>query len=161
MLYNNVMKIIAVSDSHGASEKIDFIFKNFNFDYFIHLGDGYKDLGVYVNLDNVFAVRGNCDWGVDAKDEIVVNIEDKRIFITHGDNYGVKYTLNKILMKAKEIDANIVFFGHTHNYFYEIIDGITIINPGALKHKLFESSTAVIVDIDENKKISVVPFNVV
>lgn len=155
------MKIIVVSDSHGASEKIDFIFKNFNFDYFIHLGDGYKDLGAYVNLENVFAVRGNCDWGVDVKDEIITNIAGKNFFITHGDNYGVKYTLTKIISKAKEFNAEIVLFGHTHNYFYEIIDGITLINPGALKQKLFDSSTAVIIDVDGNKNIRVVPFNVV
>lgn len=155
------MKIIVVSDSHGAKEKIDFIFNNFEFDCFIHLGDGYKDLSTYINLPNVFAVRGNCDWGVDAKDEIVVTLKNKKIFITHGDNYGVKHTIGKLVDKAKELGVDIVMFGHTHNYFYEIIDGITVLNPGALKQKLFENSTAVIFEITEDNKIKIIPFNVV
>ena len=154
------MKIIVVSDSHGAKEKIDFIFNNFKFDYFFHLGDGYNDLCSYLNLGNVLAVRGNCDWGVDAKDEIVIELMGKRIMLTHGDNYGVKYTQTKLLEKAKELNIDIVMFGHTHCYFYEIIDGVTFLNPGALKQKLFEKSTAVIFEITDDNKIRVVPFNV-
>lgn len=150
-------KIIVVSDSHGNSEKLDFIFKNFKFDYLFHLGDGYKDLGLYLNLPNVYAVRGNCDFFVDAKDEIRLTIEGCDILLTHGDNYGVKYGYEKLANHCKDNGIDIVCFGHTHNYFYEKINGVILINPGALKKQLFDRSTAVILEID-GKAIKVVPF---
>ena len=154
------MKILVISDSHGNREKIDFLFKNFTFDYFFFLGDGYKDLGCYVNLDNVFAVRGNCDYGVDAKDEIILKLNGKKILLTHGDNYGVKRTKDIYLGYAKDKKVDIACFGHTHQYYYEIHDGIVLLNPGTFKRQLFGGSNGVILEITDDGEIKVVPFSV-
>ncbi len=61
----------------------------------------------------VMAVKGNCDFD-NVEDELIFMIEDKVIFLCHGDKYNVKYGLDEIEAKAKSIDADIVIFGHTH-----------------------------------------------
>ena len=61
----------------------------------------------------IMAVKGNCDFD-NVEDELIFDIEDKVIFLCHGDKYNVKYGLDEIEAKAKSIDADIVIFGHTH-----------------------------------------------
>lgn len=56
------MKIAIISDSHGERNGMNALFEKDDFDYLFFLGDGLSDLGAYVNLDNVFAVSGNCDF---------------------------------------------------------------------------------------------------
>ena len=40
-------------------------------------------------------------------------LRGKKIFITHGDLYGVKYGMTNIYYKGKEVGADIVLFGHS------------------------------------------------
>ena len=55
----------------------------------------------------------------------------KKIFITHGHLYNVKYTLNNLYYAAREKNADIVCFGHTHNPMSEYVDGLYVLNPGS------------------------------
>ena len=87
------MKILVVSDSHGNKKGIEKIFQTLQFDYFLFLGDGLKDLGDYIYLDNVFAVAGNCDYFSSEPIERVFNANGVLIFYTHGHKYSVKSSL--------------------------------------------------------------------
>mgnify|MGYP003310836034 CR=1 FL=1 len=123
---------IVISDTHGNISAIEKILPLINEnDYLIHLGDGLNDLRCFSRdiKANVFSVAGNCDGG--GEDEIL-EIEKVKILITHGDKYGVKSSLYKLLMRAKEVGASVVFYGHTHQNDITIADGITLVNPGAL-----------------------------
>ena len=79
----------------------------------------------------MMAVKGNCDFD-NVEDELVFEVEDKNIFLCHGDRYGVKYGLEKIEKKAKDVDADIVVFGHTHTPLCIEKDNILYINPGSV-----------------------------
>lgn len=125
-------KLFIFSDTHGnlsAIEKLIPIMRES--DYIIHLGDVRTDLKVLdAELYNkTFFVLGNCDGG---GDDAVIDIEDVKILLTHGDKYGVKNSLLRLYYKAKEKGVNAVLFGHTHSAFIEEKDGITFINPGTM-----------------------------
>ena len=63
---------------------------------------------------------------------LIFDIEDKVIFLCHGDKYNVKYGLDEIEAKAKSIDADIVIFGHTHTPLNFKKDNIIYLNPGSV-----------------------------
>ena len=116
------MNLLVFSDSHGRGSKILEAFERQTKkpDAVIFLGDGLSDL-YYCDFGDVptFSVCGNCDMlailgnGV-AKREIVIALGGKRILLTHGDMYGVKGGLARIVATANERDIDIVLFGHTH-----------------------------------------------
>lgn len=139
-----MIKLIVCSDSHGAKSKIEKIFNDYTFDYLIYLGDGLQDIGAYENLENVIAVRGNCDFFSTYPAERVIEIAGKRFLITHGNTYGVKYGLGSFVKYAKSLGVDVALFGHTHSYVCETIDNITFANPGSLKN-----GTAMQIDVDD------------
>ena len=117
------MKILVLSDSHFNNIKIDFT----KYDYVIHCGD-YGLSKKHLKQNNVYYVKGNCDLA--GEKELVVTINNKKIFITNGDKYNVKTSYNNLIYKALSINANICFFGHTHRPDMFILDDIIYINPG-------------------------------
>jgi len=141
------MRLILISDSHGNNQGIDKIFNSIEFDYLFFAGDGLSDIGNYIYLDNVYAVSGNCDFFSRIQTDCLVKIMDKKIFLTHGHKYNAKLGLSKLIQKAKEINADIVFYGHTHEKKIELIDGIYFINPG----KFGKNSSGLIVEIGETE----------
>lgn len=123
---------LILSDSHGnlsALQKLKGIMGEC--DYIIHLGDYYHDTYSFSQefCEKIYAVKGNCDGG---GEDLVFEACGKKILLTHGDRYSVKTSLYKLTLKAKEIGADIVLFGHTHHSEITEIDGITFINPGTL-----------------------------
>jgi len=140
------MKIIVISDSHGNSEGIDKIFRELDFDYLFFLGDGLRDLGDYINLQNVYAVCGNCDFFSTEPNEREFVLEGKKFFITHGNAYGVKYSLHSIINEGINRGVDFILFGHTHNKYIEEIDRIKLINPGT-----FKNNQGIILEIDKDK----------
>jgi putative phosphoesterase len=127
------MKVAIISDSHGNKIGIDYLFKNYTFDYLIHTGDGVGDLKLYSNLENVITVSGNCDIFSSEVEEKIVDICDKKIFVTHGHKYGVKGGLDRLIARGRECGADIVLYGHTHNANYMYEDNMLIINPGVFQ----------------------------
>ena len=123
---------LILSDTHGniaAMNKLKGIMAEC--DYIIHLGDYHRDLQSFSEefCEKIYSVNGNCDGG--GKD-LVFEVDGKKILLTHGDRYDVKSSLYKLLLKAKEIKADVVMFGHTHCPVVEERDGILFINPGTL-----------------------------
>ncbi len=124
---------IILSDSHrnvSAIRKLDGIMREA--DYVIHLGDHDSDMRPYIATlgSKLITVKGNCDGGGADK---ILEVDGYKILLTHGDGYGVKRSLFELLLKAKEVGANAVFYGHTHNAKVEVIDGITFVNPGNME----------------------------
>lgn len=141
------MKIIIISDSHGNKLAIDKIFNSVEFDYLFFLGDGLKDIGDYIYLDNVYSVSGNCDFFSDMPNDREFYIKDIKFLITHGNKYFVKNTLN--FLKERVIDENIDFvcFGHTHNRLVERYGATTFINPGTFHQNMNKKSYGIILEI--------------
>ena len=143
------MTILVFSDSHGKEGNINRALERQpeRPDAVIFLGDGLRDLE-YLDINApTYAVRGNCDvWSVDVSDapyERLITVGGKRIFITHGHNYGVKSTLSPLIRRAVELDADIALFGHTHAPFEMRVDvdneygislsrSLMLMNPGSI-----------------------------
>ena len=123
---------IVISDTHGNVADLKKLFPLMREnDYVFHLGDGDNDLNFLPPeiLEKVIKVRGNCD-NSSSPSEVTLEIEGVKVFLTHGHNYGVKYSLLKLLLKGKEAGANVCFYGHNHRADITETDGIMLINPG-------------------------------
>jgi uncharacterized protein len=129
------MKIIVVSDSHGNTQAvIDAVFDE-NPQLILHLGDGEKDCDiireVYPNI-MLRAVRGNCDFRVREPEYDEFVVENKRVFMTHGHLYGVKFGFDSVLNEGFLKHADILLFGHTHISFNKVMQKMCIVNPGSI-----------------------------
>ncbi len=130
----NGKRILVLADTHGIAEawkkaigqagQVDMIF---------HLGDNVRDAVAIADSTKVkvICVRGNCDFG-GAEAEETVMVGSKKLFLTHGHRYGVKYTIDRLCYAAAENGANAAFFGHTHQPLIEYYNGILIMNPGSV-----------------------------
>ncbi|WP_416198534.1 MAG: Phosphoesterase [Sporanaerobacter sp.] len=130
-----MVKIFVVSDTHGKIDKfIQFAKILEKPDLIIHLGDYVDDsfeIERQMNIDTI-RVKGNCDFDREGvNEEEILNINGKKIFLTHGNKYNVKYDLFSLSYKAKEEGADVVLFGHTHTPIIEEYDGILFMNPGS------------------------------
>ncbi|MBS5720086.1 MAG: phosphodiesterase [Clostridium sp.] len=144
------MKLLIISDIHGSSyyaKMIPKIFKLEKADEMIILGDLYyhgprnplpKDYSP-MDVCNILnslkeklkVVRGNCDALVDETisdfnfhDHLLLNINNKRIYFTHGDKY------NQDVLPDEKFD--IMFYGHFHTGFIRKKNNLIFANPGSL-----------------------------
>ncbi|MDD2540276.1 MAG: metallophosphoesterase [Desulfuromonadaceae bacterium] len=147
------MKILVISDTHGNTNRA-FIAHTLSepVDAVIHLGDGSADADVLrAVLDiPVINVAGNCDPGANAPREYVWECEGKRILLTHGDLYQVKFGLVKLRQRAKDTGVDAVLFGHTHQSVLENQNGLLLVNPGSLSNACHLRSYAVLIITPED-----------
>ena len=129
------MLIAVISDTHRMSRYIE-IAKGYikDADILVHLGDNTEDINELIQdfKGITYGVRGNCDFSRKYPKEQLLDIEEKKIFITHGDLYGVKYGIQNIFYRAKELQSDIVLFGHTHQQLIMEEEGILFMNPGSI-----------------------------
>jgi len=146
------MKIGLISDTHGILPgPILKIFKDVN--HIFHAGD-IGDPQVIQRLEMICpvnAVYGNIDtWPVTTYHPhiLVQQIHDKNICLYH-DIIQPKYFSYQLF--KKNIDADIVVSGHTHNAGYEVFGKIMYINPGSAASRSRDGKygTVVILDIDQ------------
>lgn len=141
LMKNNKIKLLVLSDIHGdIRNAMSVINTQPNADLFVFLGDGISDM-VYclddMQRQRLVAVRGNCDLtdnilGASLKKNEIISLCGKRIMITHGDLYGVKYGTAGIEQLARESGCDIVLFGHTHRPHEGYSDGVYYFNPGSV-----------------------------
>lgn len=131
------MRILVFSDSHKDTESmIKVINRIVDVDMIIHTGDHHSDAEqiekLFPNIP-VKYVLGNCDFGV-CPTELVIDACGKKIFLTHGHFYSVKYDYDyhTIFERTKELGCDAVVFGHTHKSICDVKNGITLLNPGSV-----------------------------
>jgi hypothetical protein len=100
----------------------------------LHCGDGEADV---VALSATFpsvrfdGVRGNCDLGALFPLQRLLRIGGRRIVMTHGHAYRIKYGVDGHLEQGHKDRADAVLFGHTHRPLVEGKGGILLVNPGS------------------------------
>ena len=152
-------KITVVSDSHGNRRDLDGLDGIFSeSDIIIHLGDTSFD-GNYVKdkFTQTVLINGNCDPAKLGEDEKVLQVEKVKIFACHGHLYSAKSTLLKLAARAKKLGCKIALYGHTHRASEDLIDGVTLINPGAL-YRYGEKSYLYLVVNGEKFTAKIVPL---
>lgn len=126
------MKLVVVSDSHGLKQPLAYLRNTYpDADCMIHCGD--------ICLPKEFAkgfivVAGNCDNPSWYPNGDIIELEGHRILIMHGHVVfsSSHPNIEAVARVAKRNDCDIAFFGHSHIYCDEIIDGIHVMNPGSI-----------------------------
>lgn len=146
------MRIAVVSDTHRNLYAINKVINKIkNADVLIHLGDNVEDVEKLKEgfEGEVYSVKGNCDFSSKIPASICEIIQGKKIFITHGHKYNVKFGMNSIIYKGMEEEADIVLYGHTHIAHMKNEEGIWFINPGSAGNPRMARATIAIIDINE------------
>lgn len=142
------MKVLIVSDSHLHLDGLIKIYDKVNPDAVICAGDHSKDceeLSFVRDKAEYYIVKGNCDYfDYGFEEELTLELCGKSIYVTHGHLYGVKRSYEQLKEAAKNLNREIVIFGHTHIPYYEEDKGIHYFNPGAARDNRYG-----VLEIDE------------
>lgn len=131
------MRILVVSDSHGDEYSLMRAIKaQPTAEIVVHCGDGSDEasrIREFFPDKMVVSVKGNCDFCSSAPISEIFSAEGVKFFVTHGHAYNVKSTLYNLSCAAREQEASVVLFGHTHNPLSIYDDGLYMLNPGSLR----------------------------
>ena len=147
------MRIAVISDTHRSGKYINLAKQLIkDADILIHLGDNIDDVEPLSNgfKGKVYAVAGNCDFSSKYPKEGTIEVNGVKIFYTHGDLYGVKSTMTNIYYRGREVGADIVLFGHTHQQGIERTEELILMNPGSISLPHFKGRYVGIIDIDDD-----------
>lgn len=146
-------KLIVVSDSHGHLDVLKKIAQAHpDMDFMIHLGDGNRE---FLSLQDQIPecqlrmVRGNCDFGSFAPATGQLVCSGRKILFTHGQDYYVKQTLDRLKLAGKAAKAAAILYGHTHIAHTEMDGGMLVFNPGCVSD--YRNPTYGILTVDEEK----------
>ena len=131
-------RILVVSDSHGDRRSLRAILeRHADADAVFHLGDGAADMDALAQefpSVRVYQVGGNCDSLLRLyPEEQEVVLGGARFFAVHGHRFGVKSSPLRLLLTAKERDARVALFGHTHQPLIHGEEGLCLVNPGSVR----------------------------
>ncbi len=131
------MKLLVISDTHGDTYSLkSAINARSDAEVIIHCGDGNSEFEAMKALypeKHFIGVRGNCDFCCSAENIETITLEGKKLFITHGHLYNAKYGLYNLVCAAREAEADLLLFGHTHIPLEDYDDGLYIVNPGSCR----------------------------
>jgi putative phosphoesterase len=146
------MRVLIVSDSHSLTEELHTIKnRHKDVDALVHCGDSELQADSS-EMEGFLAVRGNCDYDERYENEETLNIGEDLLYVTHGHLYNVKMTLMNLTYRAKERNAKVVCFGHSHIAGAEKIDQTLFINPGSIRlPNRRKERTYAILHYEENK----------
>lgn len=133
------MRLIVLSDSHRNYDALRRVFcRHMDADLFIHLGDGEEELDLLLTQfpdlsARTWHVKGNCDYDSMSLPVLTLGLEHShRLIATHGHNYGVNSSLEHLKALARQNDADLALFGHTHVRCARYEDGLYLLNPGSV-----------------------------
>lgn len=130
------MKVGVFSDSHGNLITLKKALDQMGaVDVIIHLGDYVEDALYLRTLTNIpiHILKGNMDqFTEEGSPYLFTTIGGFKFFATHGHQYGVKNNLDQLYHTAREKNAEVIIFGHTHEAFIQDDGQILIMNPGSI-----------------------------
>ena len=154
------MKILVVSDTHRKDDNLKLVLsEECPLDMLIHLGDAEGSehfIPDWVNPEcRMEMVLGNNDFFSRLDREREIDIAGHKVFITHGHYYGVSMGPEGLVDEAKSRGCDIAMYGHTHRPFLDVIDGVTVLNPGSLSYPRQEGRrpSYIIIHVDADGKM--------
>ena len=154
------MKILGVSDTHRKDDNLKLVLsEECPLDMLIHLGDAEGSehfIPDWVNPEcRMEMVLGNNDFFSRLDREREIDIAGHKAFITHGHYYGVSMGPEGLVDEAKSRGCDIAMYGHTHRPFLDVIDGVTVLNPGSLSYPRQEGRrpSYMIIHVDADGKM--------
>lgn len=155
------MLIGLISDTHipdRARELPKNVISAFqNVDLILHAGD-LTSMEVIDELEKIaptIAIQGNMDRaaGIILPNAKVIEAEGIKIGIAHGEVYPRADT-QQLLYLAKQLGADILVTGHSHQPKIEQIDGVLLLNPGSPIVSRLADRTVMLLEIN-NKDVDV------
>jgi uncharacterized protein len=162
-----VTRILVISDTHAKSLSAlpkALLTEISSADIVVHCGDytsisllqELKDLaksfvGVYGNVDDTEIRRA-------VTEKTTFEVGGVRIGVIHPYWGGAPFGIEEAI--AKEFtDVGLILFGHTHDVWTGMIDGVTFLNPGQAYSAFMEKATAGIVTVRAKSfEIEIVSF---
>ncbi len=151
------MLIGLISDTHipERAEKLpSLIFDVFkNVDMILHAGD-MVSITVKEELEKIAPVQciqGNMDrkYGLKLPKSLVLDIENFKVGITHGEVYPKGDTL-QLKYLALELGVDILITGHSHQPLIEKVENILLLNPGSPTTPRLTDPTVMLLHIEKN-----------
>ncbi len=147
-----------ISDTHipdrarEIHQKVKEAFKDV--DLILHAGD-LTSLSVIEELEKiapVMAIQGNMDRvnGIDLPKARVIQAEDLRIGLVHGEVYPRADT-QQLLYLARQLEADILVSGHSHQPKIEQVEGVLLLNPGSPIVPRLADRTVMLLKIDKKE----------
>ncbi len=126
--------IVVLSDTHrnlAPLEKIHGVLSEC--DLILHLGDLASDAAGLLREwpEKTYVLAGNNDF-FGGERELVLDVEDRRIFACHGHLYGVRTGTERLAAAARERGCDIALYGHTHEAETHEEGGVLVANPGCM-----------------------------
>jgi putative phosphoesterase len=155
------MIVGVISDTHikdRASKIPDVVYDEFSdVDLIIHCGDLTSEyvLDELGDIAKLIAVKGNMDY-LNLPKEKIINIENFKIGVIHGDIIYPRGDLLKMKYYCLEKNLDVLISGHTHTPLIkelnvqELNKRIILLNPGSPTVPRFPIKTIMKIEIDEN-----------
>ncbi|MCM3739930.1 metallophosphoesterase [Oceanobacillus luteolus] len=124
-------KVLILSDSHGLTDELSEIKARHQVDYRIHCGDSELDIDAG-SLEGFYKVAGNCDFDNRYPGEQVLELGGLKFLVVHGHLHKVNHGLMTLSLRAKEVNADVICFGHTHQAGVVSEGEQLFINPGSI-----------------------------
>jgi hypothetical protein len=136
------MKIAIVSDTHNNlvnfKKAIDWANKN-DIRMILHCGDIQTqeiiDESRKTFKGKIEFVKGNGDYDLDLPPKMELEIDSKKIVFCHFPEIAKEQALSG--------KFDVVFYGHTHKPWEEVLNNCRLANPGELAGQLFKPTFAV------------------
>lgn len=128
-------KLLVLSDSHFLEEEVQQVISNHrdNVDYVVHCGDSQLKNNHPALRDIDVIVLGNTDWPTQYEQQVVLELDNTRVFVTHGHLYQVTDIFqNNLAQESKQRGCALALYGHTHVPQATISNGVWCVNPGSL-----------------------------
>lgn len=123
------MKIGLISDTHGFLDpRLPRIFRGV--DHILHAGDIGPDhlIAQLESIAPVTAVLGNNDASALYRLKETISLDGHRFLIQH---IVAPHSLDgELRMQLGRKQTDVVLFGHTHQPFNQVINGVWFLNPG-------------------------------
>lgn len=135
------MKCLVVSDSHGDREILVKLLAAYQgkVDAFFHCGDSELQVDDAV-FKQMYTVQGNMDFDDRLPDSVSTTVDGVSVYMTHGHLVGVNFGLDELMTAATQQEAQLAFFGHTHQLGVERHNGLLVLNPGSISQPRGEFS---------------------
>ncbi|WP_416353097.1 YfcE family phosphodiesterase [Agrilactobacillus fermenti] len=153
------MEYLVVSDNHGDQDilqKLLAVYGN-RVDAFIHCGDSELTFTDEL-VSKMTIVRGNMDFDDRFPLTMILKNTVDKIFVAHGHRLNVNFGLDQLYLAALKVQANIAFYGHTHQLGCTMSNGVFILNPGSISQPRGEyaalGGTFALVHSDEKKIVA-------
>lgn len=130
------MELLVFSDTHQRINGcIDVIGQSGRVDAVLHAGDlvrDAEDLAAAFPDIPFYYVSGNNDLFDRCPEERLLTFSGVKLLLTHGHTHNVRFGERDLANYAKKQGAALAVFGHTHQAFDGMVNGVHLLNPGTM-----------------------------